>query len=228
MVVSNEDYSKYDLALCGVKNSERHVWLAFANYQHEAKERIKYLPALEGKAILPVTAGGNCATTQLLCSAAGADRAPTVTQRGWLVSGNSNIYYECNTVACLPQLYSSCDFSMARAAILWSGDYYFTHSLIIQLLEECPVTEGVCSHLGGSAPGAGDVAGRNTVSRGHSIIPQGKVCSHCFAWSVFAEQFATIHSAANTCKHKIKTNICSYQDNELFFLHASLEKGSQK
>lgn len=194
MVVTNEDYSKYDLALCGVKNSERRVWLAFANYQHEAKERIKYLAALEGKAILPVTAGGDCATTQLLRSAAGADRAPTVTQRGWLVNSSSNIYYQCNAVACLPQLYPSCDFSMARAAILWSGDYsYFTHSLIIQLLEECPVTRG-------SAPTWGRWHGckkhspaSGPVSRGHSIIPQGKVCSHCFARGVFAEQFATIH-----------------------------------
>lgn len=32
-----------------MKNSEHRVWLAFANYQHEAKERIKYLPALRRK-----------------------------------------------------------------------------------------------------------------------------------------------------------------------------------
>lgn len=46
MVVTNKDYSKYDLALRGMKNSKHHVWLAFVNCQHEQKKRIKYLPAL--------------------------------------------------------------------------------------------------------------------------------------------------------------------------------------
>lgn len=54
VVATNKDYSKYDLALSGMRNSEQHhVWLAFANCQHEAKERIKYLPALRRRSNNP-------------------------------------------------------------------------------------------------------------------------------------------------------------------------------
>lgn len=90
VVATNEDYSKYDLALSGMRNSEQHhVWLAFANCQHEAKERIKYLPALRRRSNNPAA---------VLCCAAGADHAPPVTQRGRLESGNT--HGQCNAVGC--------------------------------------------------------------------------------------------------------------------------------
>lgn len=118
--------------------------------------------------------------------------------------------------------YPSCEFSTARAATLQSEVYqYFTHLPIIQLLEECSVAEAGLPIPGGALL-LGQVkqlglAGRQffstenaspqtttlhlskkrspalrPVNRGHRIVLQGKVCSHCFAWGMFMQHVVSI------------------------------------
>lgn len=56
-----------------MKNSKHRVWLVFANYQHEAKERIKYLPALRRKS------HSSCNCRRRLCN----NRAAVLCSGSW-------------------------------------------------------------------------------------------------------------------------------------------------
>lgn len=113
-----------------MKNSEHHVWLAFANYRHEGTERIKYLRALRRR---------SCALQRELTM-----HLPTP-NRGGL--GMATSLTSVTSWHASP----SWDFPMARAAILQREVYqYFTHSPIFQLSEERSVAEAGLPIPGGA------------------------------------------------------------------------------
>lgn len=186
-----------------MKNSDQqhHVSLVFTNCQHEAKERIKHLPALRSRSHSSCTnpaAVQWALTVHLLSPNRDGSRAATSTASAapWPAQPS-----------CAPawQKLLDCAVGIINSSLI---------HLLFSFEKDGLWPRWVCPFgAGGSAPRTSKQRGlaqglsfgtetrsvRNipspkTCRQRSQKVPQGKVCSHCFAWGMFMEHLAGHHN----------------------------------